>query len=434
MLKFRWDYVYHQNLTIGQNHRKIREFYCYSIQKTILIFGIILISIICQMTSEKKKVFVSGCFDMLHSGHVAFLQEASGFGKVYIGLGSDKTIKDLKGRDTVNSENERLYMLSALACVHNVKVNRGSGLLDFLPDIKELKPDIFLVNEEGHSPDKEKLCKELGIEYKILKRIPHANLPARSSTSLRSIKPMPYRIDLAGTWIDQPYVSKYHPGWAITASLEPTIEFNERSGMATSTRKKAIELWNSNLPMEKPEKLAKTLFRYDNDPGTKEVSGSQDAIGITLPGINRFYYEKGEYWPSKFETISDPAIINWLEERLSMLTLWPRPDKYNVLLNTFISTINVKRLADAAEKTWDGLKAMDIKMFSEGFMDSFESQIRMFPDMLNDKIEKVLENYKNEALAWKLSGAGGGGYLILISEKPIPGSFRIRIRIKDLWL
>jgi galactokinase/mevalonate kinase-like predicted kinase len=80
------------------------------------------------------------------------------------------------------------------------------------------------------------------------------------------------------------------------------------------------------------------------------------------------------------------------------------------------------------------LKAMDIKMFSEGFMDSFESQIRMFPDMLNDKIEKVLENYKNEALAWKLSGAGGGGYLILISEKPIPGSFRIRIRIKDLWL
>ncbi len=386
------------------------------------------------MTAKNKKVFVSGCFDMLHSGHVAFLKEASHFGDVYVGLGSDKTIKELKGRDTVNSEEERLYMLSALSCVHNVKVNRGRGILDFLGDMKELKPDIFIVNEDGHSPDKERLCKEMGIEYKILHRIPHADLPARSTTVLRTIKPMPYRIDLAGTWIDQPYVSKYYPGWAITASIEPTIEFNERSGMATSTRKKAIELWNGNLPMEKPEKLAKTLFRYDNDPGTKEVSGSQDSIGITMPGINRFYYEKGEYWPSKFETITDPEIIRWLEERLSMLTLWPRPDNYNVLTNTRITTANVKKLTTAAEKAWDGLQTMDIKKFSEGFKESFESQVRMFPDMLNDRIEKVIEKYSGKTLAWKLSGAGGGGYLIFVSEKPIPGSFRIKIRMKELWL
>ncbi len=148
----------------------------------------------------------------------------------------------------------------------------------------------------------------MGVKYKILKRIPYANLPARTTTDLRSIRPVPYRIDLAGTWIDQPYVSKYCPGAAITVSIEPTIEFNERSGMATSTRKKAIELWNNQLPLEKPEKLAKTLFRYDNDPGTTEVSGSQDSIGITMPGINKFYYDKGKYWPSKFETISDPEI------------------------------------------------------------------------------------------------------------------------------
>jgi cytidyltransferase-like protein len=386
------------------------------------------------MPSKKKKVFVSGCFDMLHSGHVAFLKEASGFGEVYIGLGSDETIQELKGRATINSEEERLYMLSALACVTSVKVNKGSGLLDFLPDMIVLKPDIFIVNEDGHSPEKEQICKDLGVEYKVLNRIPHNNLPARSTTSLRNVKPMPYRIDLAGTWIDQPYVSKYWPGWAITASIEPTIEFNERSGMATSTRNKAIDLWNDHLPMEKPEKLAKTLFRYDNDPGTKEVSGSQDSIGITLPGINRFFYEKGEYWPSMFETISDPLIIKWLEERLSMLTLWPRPDNYNVLLNTHIDEDNVKKLTIAAEKTWDGLVSMNINKFSEGFLESFNSQVRMFPGMLNKRIEKIIDQYRKDILAWKLSGAGGGGYLILISEKPIPGSFRIKIRMKELWL
>ena len=287
--------------------------------------------------SNRKKVFVSGCFDILHSGHIAFLQEASNFGDLYVGLGSDKTISELKGRKTVNSEEERLYMLKALACVHDVKINRGSGILDFLDDMNDLKPAVFVVNEDGHTPDKEKLCNDLGIEYRVLRRIPHANLPVRSTTTMRKETPIPYRIDLAGTWIDQPYVSKYHPGWAITASIEPTIEFNERSGMATSTRKKAIELWNAQLPMENPEKLAKILFRYDNDPGTKEVSGSQDSIGITIPGINRFYYEKEKYWPAKIESITDISVIKWLEKRIYMVTLWPRPADFVVLENTNIS-------------------------------------------------------------------------------------------------
>jgi glycerol-3-phosphate cytidylyltransferase-like family protein len=155
-------------------------------------------------------------------------------------LGSDKTLKELKGREPIYSEDERAYMLSALSCVKKVIINKGRGLLDFHDTIKDIEPDILIVNEDGHTPEKERLCRDLGIEYKVLKRIPHANLPSRSTTTLRTVKPMPYRIDIAGTWIDQPYVSKYYPGSAITASIEPTIEFNERSGMATSTRKKAI--------------------------------------------------------------------------------------------------------------------------------------------------------------------------------------------------
>jgi len=381
-----------------------------------------------------KKVFVSGCFDILHSGHIAFLKGASQFGDLYVGLGSDKTVSDLKGRTTINSEEERLYMIEALSCVHQVNINRGSGILDFLEDMKALKPDIFVVNEDGHTPEKEKICRNLGIEYKILRRIPHANLPVRSTTSLRNETPIPYRIDLAGTWIDQPYVSKFHPGWAITTSIEPTIEFNERSGMATSTRKKAIELWNDHLPMENPEKLAKILFRYDNDPGTKDVSGSQDSIGITIPGINRFYYEKEKYWPSKIETISDISVIKWLEERLYMVTLWPRPADFVVLEDTHVTVDNVKNLNAGAEMAWEGLNKKDIRLFTEGFSASFIAQVTMFPKMMNEKIAGVIDGYRNTALSWKLSGAGGGGYLVLISEKEIPNAIRVRIRIKDYWM
>lgn len=381
-----------------------------------------------------KKVFVTGCFDILHSGHIVFLKETAHFGDLYVGFGSDKTVYDLKGRKTINSEDERLYMLEALSCVHKVRINRGSDILDFLDDMKDLKPDIIIVNEDGHTPDKEQICKDLGIDYKVLKRIPHVNLPVRSTTSLRKETPIPYRIDLAGTWIDQPYVSKYYPGWAITASIEPSIEFNERSGMATSTRKKAIEMWNGHLPMENPEKIAKILFRYDNDPGTKDVSGSQDSIGITMPGINRFFYNKGKYWPSRFESISDLSIIKWLEERLYMVTLWPRPADFVVLENTNITVDNVKKLTDAAEKAWDGLNKKDIGIFSEGFSLSFKAQVTMFPKMMNDKIAKVIDTYRDKALAWKLSGAGGGGYLILISEEEIPNAIKVKIRIKDYWI
>jgi cytidyltransferase-like protein len=383
---------------------------------------------------SRKTVFVSGCFDILHSGHIAFLKEAAQYGDLYVGLGSDKTVIDLKGRSTVNSEDERLYMLEALSCVHKVKVNRGSGILDFLEDMKSLHPDIFIVNEDGHTPEKEQICKDSEIEYKVLKRIPHADLPVRSTTSLRKETPVPYRIDLAGTWIDQPYVSKFHSGWAITASIEPTIEFNERSGMATSTRKKAIEMWNDHIPMENPEKLARILFRYDNDPGTKDVSGSQDSIGITMPGINRFYYEKEKYWPSKFETISDLSIIKWLEDRLYMVTLWPRPADFVVLENTNITAENVGRLTEAAEMAWNGLTKKDIRVFSEGFMASFNAQVAMFPKMMNDKISRVIDNHRDKALAWKLSGAGGGGYLILISEEKIEDAIKIKIRRKEYWI
>lgn len=382
------------------------------------------------MTSEKnrKKVFVSGVFDSLHSGHIAFLKEASKYGELYVGLGSDKTIFQLKGRKPINSEDERLFMIDALQCVHKVSINRGIGLLDFVDDLKEIEADIFVVNEDGHTYDKEQLCSRLGVEYKVLRRLPYANLPRRSSNTL-----IPYRIDLAGTWIDQPYVSRFSPGWAITASIEPIIEFNERSGMATSTRKKAIELWNNQLPIENAEKLAKILFRYDNNPGTKDVSGSQDSIGITMPGINRFYYEKEEYWPARFETIDDLTIIKWLEERLFMVTLWPRSDDYVVLKDTRITEENVKRLTEASELAWFGLKQRDITSFSKGFLDSFNAQVAMFPMMMNDKISKVIEGYKDKAIAWKLSGAGGGGYLILISEVEIPNAIRVRIRIKDHW-
>ena len=379
-----------------------------------------------------KKVFVSGCYDLLHSGHVAFFKEASQYGELYVGIGSDSTIEELKGRPTINSEQERLYMVKAVRYVKDAFINSGRGMMDFEQELNDLQPDIFVVNEDGYSPAKLSLCKKMNIELKVLERIPDAGLPARSTTAIRSSGAcmLPYRIDIAGTWIDQPYVSKYWPGWAITLSLEPVIEYNERCGMSTSTRNAAKKIWPYTLPLGKPEKLAEMLFKYDNTPGAKIISGAQDAIGICVPGLVRHYYDN-VYWPLKIESVNDNDILEWLEQHIYMVMLWPRPEGLDLLGNTYINKANVQKLADASERAWNSILEKNLASFAEAFLDSFKAQTIMFPAMINDEIEKVIESYKTEALAWKLAGAGGGGYLILVSEKPVRGAMRIKVRRKD---
>lgn len=377
-----------------------------------------------------KKVFVSGCYDMLHSGHVAFFEEASTYGDLYVGIGSDKTINELKARKTINNEQERLYMVKALKSVKDAWINQGNGIIDFFEEIKTLKPDIFFVNSDGHSALKEQLCQELGVKYLVSQRIPHANLPIRSTTALREECRIPYRIDLAGGWLDQPNVSSLYPGPVLTVSIEPDYEFNDRSGMSTSSRKKAIELWQIDIPAGDKEKLAKTLFCFENPPGTKYVSGSQDALGIVLPGLNKLHYN-GEFWPSEIERILDNDTLTWLEKHLWLIPLYPRHNDYDVLSETNIIAEYVKKLSDAAANTWKAIKNKDIQKFGESVKESFEAQISMYPHMVTADILNVLKKYKEQALGWKLSGAGGGGYFILVSNTPIENAIQIRIRKPD---
>ncbi len=380
---------------------------------------------------DKKKVFVTGCFDLLHSGHIAFFEDAAKYGDVYVGLGSDETVYNLKGRYPINNQDERKYMIEALASVKKCIVNSGSGIMDFLKEIESLKPDIFVVNEDGNTPAKEKLSKKLGIKYIVLKRIPHGTLPVRSTTSLKNECTMPYRIDLAGGWLDQPYVGKFANGPVLTISIEPTIEFNERSGMASSTRRKAIELWHSDIPAGNREQLAKVLFSYENPPGTKIIAGSQDSIGIVMPGLNKIEYNGG-YWPENIISVNNEEILSWIENHLYLITLGPRDDQFDVLDNTEINKENVEALRYAAENCWKAILKKNLKEYGRQFKQSFQAQIKMFPKMISKETLSIIDKYKESVFGWKLSGAGGGGYLILVSEKPISGAMRIKIRRKAL--
>ncbi len=376
-----------------------------------------------------KKVFVSGCYDMLHSGHVAFFKEAASYGDLYVGIGSDATIRELKDRKTINTERERLYMVKAIRYVKDAFVNSGSGMLDFAEDVIRLKPDIFFVNSDGYTPGKKRFCEEHGIELVVSKRVPEEGLPTRSTTALRKECKIPYRIDLAGGWLDQPYVSKHYPGPVLTISIEPDYDFNSRGGMSTSSRKAAIEMWQVDIPEGDKETLAKMVFRYENPPGSPYVSGSQDAIGIVMPGLNRLNYDGG-YWPENIESVKDAEVLDFIEKNLWLIPMAPRSGSYDVLENTNIDAAGAERLSRAAIECWNAINAKDVDAWGKATTESFNAQIAMFPNMMAEHVVKAINEYKDNVKGYKITGAGGGGYLVIINDEPVKNALQIRIRRK----
>lgn len=385
-----------------------------------------------------KKVFVSGCYDLLHSGHVEFFRQAAQYGDLYVGIGSDRTILHYKNHKTVYSEQERLFMVRSIKYVKEAYINAGSGILDFLPTLDIVKPDVLVVNSDGGSEDKRRVCKERGIEYVVLERDPHEGLQARSSTALKkSPCQLPTRLDLAGTWIDQPYVSCYHPGWALTISLEPSFEIRDRCGLSTSTRNLIKRIWPYQLPNMDPETLARLVFCFENHPEREDgiISGAQDAIGICVPGLCRHYYND-HFWPEKIETCEDEAILQWLESHLCLIPMDPRRQGCSVVEGKDINVDKVKALASAADDCWSAIMNMDLAAFAAAYRASFDAQVAMFPAMIQGCVQSYIDKYSvmDGVLAWKMPGAGGGGYLACVVKDvnefcaANPEAIQLRIR------
>ena len=98
----------------------------------------------------KKKVVATGCYDWFHSGHVRFTEEASAYGDLYVCLGNDANVRLLKGEEhPLLSQEERRYVLGSIKFVKQALITSGSGWVDADPEIRRLKPDIYVVNEDG---------------------------------------------------------------------------------------------------------------------------------------------------------------------------------------------------------------------------------------------------------------------------------------------
>jgi cytidyltransferase-like protein len=376
---------------------------------------------------KNKKVLVSGCFDLLHGGHIAFFKTASSYGDLFVCLGRDDNLLLLKGKRPVFSEKERLFIVKSIRYVHDAFLASGTGLLDFEPDLKTIKPDIFIVNSDGHSPEKENLCKKLGIEYIVLERIPEPGLPERSSSVTKKELRFPYRLCLAGGWIDQPWVSKIYPGSVVVTQILPTMDFNGRSGLATSSRDFGLKIWGDRYPEGDPLENAKILFGAENPPGTEYVSGSQDHLGLLLPGVNRLYYNGG-YWPEKIESNISKDICDWLSDVIFLVKLKPRPDGYDPLKEMHLDRSYIKELGEAGDLCWESILKKDIAGLGKSLTATYLSWEKILPLTVPDDILKEMETKYFRNFPGAITSGAGGGYVIVISDKPVKGSVKIKVR------
>jgi cytidyltransferase-like protein len=369
---------------------------------------------------------VSGCFDLLHSGHIRFLEEAATYGDLHVCVASDATIQGLKGRPAMFTQQERLYMVQSIRHVKKAVISRGSGHLDFVPEVDDIEPDILVVNEDGHSDIKEDFCQQKSIKYIVLARTPADGLEPRSTSDLRVHVELPFRINLAGGWLDQTWVSTYAPGPVVVVNIAPTHDFSGRSGMATSTRATWEQLRRQGLAMRDHETLAKVIFGYENMPGVRRyLSGSQDHIGLTHPGISALHYD-GEVWPYEVKNLLDDNTCDWLEQNIQLISLGQRDDSFDPLQARHLSGHGVMELANAAERCWHAILNHDVRELGQALTFTHLAITDMLPGTTNDTVEEELANVGGHGAS--ISGAGGGGFMVVASKKPIPGGIRVKVR------
>ena len=375
----------------------------------------------------EKKVMVSGCYDLLHAGHIAFFKTAAKYGKLHVYLGQDENVKFLKGKAPYFSQEERKYMVGAVRYVEKANIASGSGMLDFEPDMKVLKPDIFVVNHDGYTEGKKRICEENGVELVVLERIPEEGLPERSSSASKRELKFPYRVCLAGGWMDQPWVSEILPGPVVVAQIWPAIEFNDRSGMATSSRKVGIELWGDEYPGGDPVRNAQLLFGAENPPGSEYISGSQDHIGLLVPGVSRIDYD-GKFWPKHIESTVDPETCDWLSNVLHLAPLQPRPEGYNPILKKNLDPKIIKRLGDSGNSCYEAILKKDVKLLGESMKESFLAWSEMLPYTVPEWVMKEMQTNYFPKYSGAITSGSGGGYIVFPTEEEVEGTIKVKVR------
>ena len=252
---------------------------------------------------------------------------------------------------------------------------------------------------------------------------------------------IPNRLQLAGGWIDQPFVSRHNPkppGSMVVVQIEPDFRPMDRSGIASGTRAVAMKLWRGRIPANRPpDELVRELYAAENK-GKAEPSGSQDMIGLVYPGVNRLDYDYnvgGGLFTSHIESCLSPKVAKWLGSVLHLVAVEPRPPGYNPIAQKNLHPQWVAKLGQSGRDCYQAIVSMDAQKLGASLNLNMRCWETLLPLTVRHPLIKVdllalLKAYQKQYLGAMYSGCGGG-YLIVVSKKPVPGAFQIKVRVSQ---
>jgi len=197
-----------------------------------------------QASPAMIHVFVSGCYDILHAGHLQFFREARALGDhLTVSFASADVLLRYKGRRSSLPDDHKRALLLALDPVDDVVVGDGDDPgLDFADSFLRLRPDILAVTEDdGFEASKRALCERTGARYVVLPKTPPRFRPVSSSELIRWIRApseAPLRIDFGGGWLDVPRFAR-DGAYVVNCAISPLVSLAEwtyerRSGLGGS--------------------------------------------------------------------------------------------------------------------------------------------------------------------------------------------------------
>jgi cytidyltransferase-like protein len=333
-----------------------------------------------------KKVFVSGCYDIIHAGHIKFFQDAKALGDyLIVCFASSKVLENHKDRKSSLPDDHKEEILKNLKCVDEVVKGEHYVLgLDFKQHFLRTKPDILAVTEDDlYSESKKKLCKETGVSYVVLPKTPPKFDPVSTTTIINRIKApskLPLRVDFAGGWLDVPKNSK-NDSFIVNCAIRPFVSLRKwrypiRSGLGGSA---AWAILNGEDSFEKELKMGAGW----QDPAIIKETGvcvwnSGDTPRLEIKKSGDFLNGKmGLYWTGKYHDTKNLVDI-------------PR---------------NYDKIAQASVIAKEAVYSSDISLLAKAINLTYEAQLEEGMD--------ELPNIPN-AIAKKYCGSGHGGYALYL--------------------
>ena len=333
-----------------------------------------------------KRIFISGCYDIIHAGHIQFFEEARALGDhLTVCFASDEVLWEHKQRRSSLPEDHKRALLNELNTVDDVVVGRNpSKGLDFKDHFLKIKPDILVVTEDDQYGDvKRELCAEIGATYKILNKTPPRFEPVSSSGIVKWVKApthSPLRVDFAGGWLDVPRHA-IEGKYIVNCAISPLVSlrdwaYEKQSGLGGSG---AWALLNGRDGVE-----------AELDLGV----GWQDPAVIKETGL--CVWKSGKAPRLDFKRHGD-----MLEGRMAIL--WTEKDHDTPGLAD--NKRDYEIIADAADLARKGVLNEDLDLLAEGINLYYSNQIAEGMEPL-----KEIEG----CIAKKYCGGGFGGYALYV--------------------